>query len=40
MNKEELKKKLWKNSKPAGEYPKDFIVINTLDVINLLEDLE
>ena len=36
MNKE-LKSKLWKKSKPSGEYPKDWYVIPVLDVIELIE---
>lgn len=42
MKNEELKNELWKKSKPAKEYPKDWLVIPTLDVIELLkgEDLE
>ena len=34
MNK--LKDKLWKQGKPASEYPKDWIVIPVLDVIEIL----
>jgi hypothetical protein len=33
-----IKDKLWKNSKPANEYPKDWLVIPVLDVIELLKE--
>lgn len=36
--KKQIKDKLWKESKPAGEYPKDFIVIPVLDAIELIEE--
>jgi len=39
MNKtNELEKRLWDKSRPASEYPKDFIVIPTLDAINMMEE--
>jgi poly(3-hydroxyalkanoate) synthetase len=31
-----IKDKLWENAKPASEYPKDWLVIPVLDVIELL----
>ena len=34
----EIKEKIWKESKPADEYPKDYLVIPALDVIRILED--
>jgi len=36
MNKE-LKKQIWKESKPAKDYPKDWYVIPAKGVIELLE---
>ena len=33
----ELEKRLWNKSKPAKEYPKDFYVIPTLEVIEMME---
>ena len=35
--KKELKQKLWKNGKSAGDYPKDYIVIPVLDAIRIIE---
>ena len=37
MNKQ-IKEKLWKESKHADEFPKDWIVIPTLDVIEIIEN--
>jgi len=33
---QKIKDKLWKKVKPAGDYPKDWIVIPVLDVIEIL----
>lgn len=35
--KEELNKQLWNMSRPAVELPRDWLVIPTLDVIQLLK---
>jgi seryl-tRNA synthetase len=37
---EMIKNKIWENAKPANEYPKDWLVIPVLDVIELLKEDE
>ena len=36
--KQETKDKLWKEGKSASEFPKDWIVIPVLDVIEIMEN--
>lgn len=35
-----IKEQLWKQSKPAKEYPKDWIVIPVLEVIEIINKFE
>jgi len=34
-----ITKKIWEKSKPSEEYPKDFLVIPALDIIELLKEV-
>jgi len=34
----QLQEKLWKNSKPAEDYPKSWYVIPVMDVIDILNE--
>ena len=38
--KQQLKEIIWKMSKPASEYPKDWLVVPALDVIKRLEEMK
>lgn len=35
----EIKDMIWKNAKPAEEYPKDWYVIPALEVIEIMEGI-
>jgi hypothetical protein len=37
---EEIEKEIWKEAKPSGEFPQDWLVIPALDMIELIKDLE
>jgi hypothetical protein len=37
---EEIQKEIWKEAKPSGEFPQDWLVIPALEMIELIKDLE
>jgi hypothetical protein len=36
---EEIEKEIWKEAKPSGEFPQDWLVIPVLDVIELIKEI-